>query len=128
MVVISATRAEVPLYIKSSNLSLSFIIPTYSKIASSPTKVGETLAMGIPIIANAGVGDMADLGEWGICLLLKNFSEPELQKAVNSIPDLLKLEPEFIREQIISEYDLSGAIQKYLSVYTKLDSVTTGSR
>ena len=121
VIVKSATRNEVPTLIKASDISLSFIIPTYSKIASSPTKVGETLAMGIPIIANTGIGDMADMRESGGCFLLQNFSETQLYKAINAMPNMLNLDPKHIREQILGDYDLNRAIDKYLMVYSKLD-------
>jgi len=40
---------------------LSFIKPCISKLASSPTKVGEYLAAGMPVAATAGVGDTDEL-------------------------------------------------------------------
>jgi hypothetical protein len=41
--------------------SIFFIRPTYSKKASSPTKQGEIMAMGIPLICNYGVGDTDEI-------------------------------------------------------------------
>jgi glycosyltransferase involved in cell wall biosynthesis len=40
---------------------LSFIKQCLSKRASSPTKVGEYLAAGLPVVASSGVGDVDDL-------------------------------------------------------------------
>jgi glycosyltransferase involved in cell wall biosynthesis len=57
ILVTSCRHANVPLNISLFNLSVFFIRPTYSKKASSPTKQGEIMAMGIPLICNAGVGD-----------------------------------------------------------------------
>ncbi len=53
----SAPREEVPVLLSLSKYAIFFIKPSYSKIASSPTKQGEIMAMGIPIICNDGVGD-----------------------------------------------------------------------
>jgi glycosyltransferase involved in cell wall biosynthesis len=53
----ACTHDEVPLYISLMQRSIFFIKPSYSKMASSPTKQGELMAMGIPIVCNAGVGD-----------------------------------------------------------------------
>lgn len=53
-----ARREEVPALLGASDIMLSFIRPTYSKIASSPTKLAEALALGVPVISNAGVGDV----------------------------------------------------------------------
>lgn len=120
VVVVNATREEVPLFIKASDVGLSFITPTYSKIASSPIKVGEILSMGIPIVGNTGIGDVDELINRGIGHVLKDFSLSQMQDAVNDIPHLLQLNPEFIRQQVIYDYDLKIAIDKYLAVYAQL--------
>lgn len=45
-------------YLAASDFAISFIEPAPSKIASSPTKIGEYLAAGLPIVSTAGVGDL----------------------------------------------------------------------
>jgi hypothetical protein len=57
IIITSCLHKEVPLYISLFDVSVFFIRPTYSKKASSPTKQGEIMAMGIPLICNSGVGD-----------------------------------------------------------------------
>ncbi len=57
-IVRSATREDVPAYISISNLSVCFIKPSFSKKGSSATKMAEVLAMGIPVVTNAGWGDV----------------------------------------------------------------------
>ena len=52
-----AQRNDVPTLIKASDAGVSFIKPAYSKMASSPTKLGELLSMGIPVICN-DIGDV----------------------------------------------------------------------
>ncbi|MEI9956314.1 MAG: hypothetical protein WDM90_08440 [Ferruginibacter sp.] len=47
-----------PLLLSLSQFSVFFIKPCYSKQSSSPTKHGEIMAMGIPLITNSGVGDV----------------------------------------------------------------------
>lgn len=59
--VVSSMHHEVPLYMSLFTCSIFFILPAYSKKASSPTKQGELMSMGIPIICNDGVGDTADI-------------------------------------------------------------------
>ena len=58
IIVSSASRLEVPLFISLASASITFIKPTFSKKASSATKFGEILAMNIPIFINAGWGDV----------------------------------------------------------------------
>lgn len=57
IIVQSCLHKEVPDYISIFDASIFFIRPTYSKKASSPTKQGEIMAMGKPLICNSGVGD-----------------------------------------------------------------------
>ena len=57
-VITEVARSEVPATVKASDINISFIKPVYSKISSSPTKLGEVLSMGIPAICNSGVGDV----------------------------------------------------------------------
>ena len=57
-VITEVARSEVPATVKASDINISFIKPVYSKISSSPTKLGEVLSMGIPVICNSGVGDV----------------------------------------------------------------------
>jgi glycosyltransferase involved in cell wall biosynthesis len=56
--VVKAQRLEVPYYLSLSQLSLFFIKPAYSKKSSSPTKLAEIMAMGIPVVCNSNVGDV----------------------------------------------------------------------
>lgn len=50
-------HSGVPLHISIFDTAIFFIRPSYSKKAASPVKQGEIMAMGIPLICNAGVGD-----------------------------------------------------------------------
>ena len=46
---------EVPRYLKAADVAISFIKPCYSKQSSSPTKIAEYLASGLPVVCNAGL-------------------------------------------------------------------------
>jgi len=52
-----ALARSVPL----GDAGLSFIKQCVSKLASSPTKIGEYLAAGLPVVTTSGVGDLDDL-------------------------------------------------------------------
>jgi glycosyltransferase involved in cell wall biosynthesis len=49
---------EVPAYLGAADMAVSLIQPGFSKVACSPTKIGEYLAAGLPIASNAGIGDI----------------------------------------------------------------------
>lgn len=48
---------EMPRWLAAGDGAVSFAEPRFSKIASSPVKVGEYLAVGMPVVVNRGVGD-----------------------------------------------------------------------
>ena len=57
----SVPHDEVPGWIAASTAAVLFIVPAPSKAASCPTKLGEILAVGRPVVVNAGVGDVDEL-------------------------------------------------------------------
>ncbi len=119
--IVFAQRAEVAGKIKASDVSLVFIKRCYSKLASSPTKLGELMAMGIPVICNEGIGDVDTIvqnAKGG--LLLKDFSSQSIQPVVAKLPSLVKLSAQEISESINPYYNLLIGVSKYQSVYQTL--------
>ena len=116
-----AARREVPVYMAASNFSLFFIKPSYSKISSSPTKLGEILAMGIPVVCNAGVGDVEKIvHQTKGGFIINDFNAPAYQKIIAQLPDLLKHDPAEIRRLAFEYYDLNKAVERYTEWYQKV--------
>jgi glycosyltransferase involved in cell wall biosynthesis len=115
-----AERKQVPFLIKASDVSVSFIKPAYSKIASSPTKIGELLAMGIPVICN-DIGDVKKIVEQsGGGLMIDNFHSEAFSKVVDALPTLMSLDKRQIRSNIYDYYALTKAVTIYGNVYHSL--------
>jgi glycosyltransferase involved in cell wall biosynthesis len=57
----SAPHDDIARYLAAADFGISFIRPTPSKISSSPTKIGEYLGAGLPVVCTAGVGDLDEL-------------------------------------------------------------------
>src|SRR5690606_28921227 len=113
-----ATRKEVPVLMKASDISVSFIMPVYSKLSSSPTKLGEVLSMGIPVIVNAGVGDVKEtVLQAGAGHVMEKFEPGDYEKAIAHIPSLLAVGPATIRKNITEQFDLRNGITKYINAY-----------
>jgi len=120
-IIMQASRNEVPVVIKASDVNISFIKPVYSKISSSPTKLGEVLSMGIPVICNSGVGDVKEIVEsTDSGVVIDDFNDQEYQKAVDAIPALLQKSPGRIRAASQKIYDLEQGIELYLKSYRKV--------
>jgi len=116
-------RRNVPFLIKASDLSVSFIKPAYSKIASSPTKLGELLAMGIPVICNS-IGDVEMIiDKSGGGAIMNEFKEVNFKQVIKSFPALLSKDKTLIRKNIQDYYSLSNAIDIYDKVYRQLLNV-----
>ena len=113
-----AQRSEVPTLLSLSELSIFFIRPTYSKISSSPTKQGEIMAMGIPIICNAGVGDTDMIVKnYNSGLFLSEFNSKSYQQVIEE--HLKKsYEAKNIRKGAIEYFGLEKGIQSYLQIYS----------
>ncbi|MEW6130585.1 MAG: glycosyltransferase family 4 protein [Acidobacteriota bacterium] len=83
--------AEIPRYLKTADLAISFIKPCYSKLASSPTKLAEYLASGLPVIANGGIGDVDDvLQNDRVGVVINEFTASAYRKALREAEQLLQ--------------------------------------
>ena len=113
--VISCLHREVPLYVSLFNQSIFFIRPTFSKKASSPTKQGEIMAMGIPLVCNSGVGDTDFIvkkyrsGSVIDTLNNENYVSNVHSEIVYSISDIQFGANDF--------FSLKQGIRRYLKVY-----------
>lgn len=113
-----AKRHEVPVLLSFSNYSIFFIKPCYSKISSSPTKHGEIMAMGIPVIINAGVGDVKEIvTKYHAGIVLDDLSKKSMGNAVEEIVNAKPFNKERIQEGAAAVYSLEHAIQLYKKVY-----------
>jgi len=113
-----ATREEVPLFLSASDEGLFFIKPFYSKKGSSPTKLGEYLALNIPVYTNTNVGDVDTIiTETNGGELIDKFSIEAYQRAIDKMSKFRELPDNYIRKKAFPYYDLGRAIEAYEAVY-----------
>jgi glycosyltransferase involved in cell wall biosynthesis len=112
-------RHEVPLLLSCSHYSLFFIKPCFSKLSSSPTKHGEIMAMGIPVIANSGVGDVKEIIEkYQAGYVLNQLDEASMQTIVDDIMQhTINTTPAAIRAGAFDFYSLQKTLDTYHEVY-----------
>jgi glycosyltransferase involved in cell wall biosynthesis len=116
----TASREEVPKLMAAADLGLFFIKPVFSKKASSPTKMGEMLALGLPLITNAGVGDVARIvEETGCGVAIDRFDEAAYQEAIRRIETMTVI-PEEQRQRALPWFDVQLGIARYHAVYLAL--------
>ena len=118
IIIRSCLHKEVPLHISLFDLSIFFIRPTFSKKASSPTKQGELMAMGIPIICNAGVGDTDRVvKEYSAGVVLSELDT----KAYGTInPTDIPFDRERTMLGAREFYGLESGVHRYLDIYSRL--------
>lgn len=118
-IISKADRKQVPLFISICDISVFFIKSTFSKRASSATKMGEILAMGKPIITNKGWGDVNKMVNDGNGILMDEFSEKDFTAAIEEVSQR-NFDSEKIREQALSYLDLNRGIKAYNAIYKEL--------
>jgi glycosyltransferase involved in cell wall biosynthesis len=119
--ILEVSSNQISRYISIFDLTFCFIKKSYSKQASSPTKLGELLAAGIPVICNAGVGDIDYLqNKYTIGYLLNDFNESEVQKMINLLPKILKTDKNSLRNTASLYFNLENAVLEYENLYKKL--------
>lgn len=122
--VLSIASPAVPSYLAAADAGLAFIKRCVSKIASSPTKNGEYLACGLPLIINEGIGDSdALIDDWKAGVLIENFTDDEYAEAGRIIERMVS-EPEvrksarWVAEQL---FDLNAVgAERYARLYEKV--------
>lgn len=114
-------RKNIPSFAHAADVSIFFIKPSFSKISSSPTKMGELLAMGIPIVCNSGVGDVQTfVSENKVGLYTDNFDDISFEMVIKDLQVLIRKNPNEIREASRSYFLLENGVSKYLNVYNQL--------
>ena len=116
-----ASRQQVPALLSLSSYSIFFIKPCYSKQSSSPTKHGEIMAMGIPVITNGGVGDVEEIVlscKSGI--VINEFTDAVFESAINEVENKKDYDATAIRQGAFKWYSLENAIEKYSRIYKNI--------
>jgi glycosyltransferase involved in cell wall biosynthesis len=114
---------EMPKYLSIADAGIFFINP-YKKIGSSPIKMGEFLASGVPVIINPGVGDTEELVREGrVGVIVEKFSTTDYSSAIERLFEL-KNEGEGLRTRCRDvagrNLSLKEAVGRYARIYESL--------
>lgn len=122
--VVRAAPEEVPRHLAEADAGLAVISPSFARRAMSPTKVGETLAAGLPVVATAGIGDLDDFIESArVGALLPRLDRGAYAGAFRALQELRR-DPQLAarcREEARKRFDLrevGGA--RYRRLYAEL--------
>ena len=115
---------DVPAYLSAGDVGISFIKRCFSKLASSPTKNGEYLACGLPIVINAGIGDSDRLAEVSdAAILVDEVNEQNFERAWLAVQNVagqpqMKVKARELAEREFDLVSVGGA--RYASLYEAL--------
>lgn len=120
IIITKSLHSEVPSYISLFDVSIFFILPVFSKKASSPTKQGELMSMGIPVVCNTGVGDtdhVVNMYRSGV--LVTDFTTENYQKNIQTLTKA-KFDIQELQQGASEFYGLDQGINNYLTIYETL--------
>lgn len=119
-----ARHDEVPALMRWAEAGIFLLLPTFSARGSSPTKVGEMLACGIPVAANA-VGDLAQVfRDASAALIIDDMNDEGLRRAARELVEV-GLRPDVRREaRALAErwFRLEDGVDALDSIYRGLPS------
>ncbi|MEP7128067.1 MAG: glycosyltransferase [Chitinophagales bacterium] len=119
IIIRSVARKLMPQYLSIADAAIFFIRNSFSKKASSPTKMGEFMSMGIPIICNSGVGDVdVIMKQCNAGIVLSSLDNATMKAAAIQL-----LQSSFSKEKIIAaaqSLSLEKGIGQYQQVYLSL--------
>lgn len=119
-----AAPEDLPKVLGAADATISFRKGLRSVVAVSPTKVGECLAAGVPVVTNAGIGDCDQIiGGERLGVIVRTFSAADYRIASKELAGLIEDEQTSIRCQKFAEQELSLRTvggPRYAAVYTRL--------
>src|ERR1051325_5347001 len=85
----AAAPAHVPSYLSAADAGIAFYKPGVARLGTSPVKVSEYLACGLPIVINAGLGDSDTLiTDERAGALVNNFTPVEFDGAAQTLLEM----------------------------------------
>jgi len=114
---------QVPKALARADCSIFFIRPSFAKQASCATKLAESLACGLPVLINSGIGDQdREVESRRVGVVLEELNEENYCRAVDNLVALLadKSLSSRCRAAAEEDFSLERAVGKYLELYRNL--------
>ena len=109
--------------LQKQSTSVMFFTAGTSKLGSAPTRLGEALGCGVPVVANEGVGDVADIiRRYKVGVIVQDGSQAAMSvaldelEALRSDPDL----PSRCRKAAEEVFSLEAGTEAYRRLYAEI--------
>ena len=121
--VATASPEAVPGWLARAHVGLAFYKPGWARQATCPTKIGEYLATGLPVIVNGVVGDVESvIGTNRVGVVIPEFSRQAYGQALDDL-EKLWADPGLsarCREVAETHFALSSGVSQYWTIYQRL--------
>ncbi len=125
-IIINLNSRDVAGWLRYCDASIMFIKPVECKIGSSPTKFGESLAAGVPVVINNGIGDTEEfIKDYRTGVIVNSFNDEEYDTSVAALTGLLEDKAGLAQRcvQVADTYfSMTDGIKRYRQVYRSLSS------
>jgi len=121
----SISHGDIPKALENFDIGFFFIPPKYSKTASSPTKMGEMLSAGLPIITGHSIGDVDSIIRLNdIGYAMKSFEDKSYKEALDHVTGLISMDRQAISKRCLqvanTSFSLDKAVTSYANIYSQL--------
>lgn len=120
VIIKKVSYSEMPDYMSAIDISIFFLKNSYARLGTSPTKFAESLASGVPVICNNGIGDLDDHvtnNNFGKLIFSEESKKSGSENFIDAIDFVLTLDRAKLREQSKHIYGLEVAKFRYTNVY-----------
>lgn len=128
--IISAAPDEVPEIIRRGHIGVSLRKPGFAQVAASPTKIGEYLAAGLPVVSTSCGDTDAVLRAEEVGVIIHEFGAADYERAADQVLELLARGDvsERCRRAARTHYSLAEVGgPRYVAVYRSLGDETFAS-
>jgi len=113
---------KIPSKIAKHHGSILFYNTDVSRLGSCPTRMGELFGVGVPILANPGVGDFKKIiSEKSIGVIIENdYNLEEIEKSIDTFIKLIqeKSISKRCREIAVEFFSLESGVKNYIAIYS----------
>ena len=109
--------------LQKQSTSVMFFTQGQVKLGSAPTRLGEALGCGVPVVANEGVGDVADIiRRYNVGVIVKDGSEAAMRAALDEL-EVLRSDPDLpsrCRQAAEEVFSLEAGTEAYRKIYADI--------
>jgi glycosyltransferase involved in cell wall biosynthesis len=121
--VLHPSQTEIPGQVARSHAGLCVLAPSPADVASMPTKVGEFLATGRPVIVSPGIGDLDRLlSDYACGVVIGSPEHDAVRAGARQFAEMLTDQelPSRCRALATKYFDVATAVQKLFDIYTEI--------